>query len=346
MRVAKYYRHDDIRVEEMPVPKISPGELLVQVKACGLCGSDAMTWYADEKAPTVLGHEPTGLVAEVGEGVKGFAIGDRVFAHHHVACLVCHYCRRGDYPRCDTFRATHIDPGGFAEYIRVPALNVERDVLLLPEEVSFEEGTLIEPVACGVRGMRRVRVEPGDTVLVLGAGVSGLIFAQLARLWGAGLVVVVDFVEYRLDVAKRLGADLTIEAGEGALSQLEAFNEGRGADLVIVTPGTIRAMEEGIRLAGRGGTVLLYAPSYPGERLPLDTNDIFWRELTLTTTYSCSHKDTRTALEFIRRGRVQVEPLITHRLGLDQVAEGLRLMAEAQESLKIVIVPFPQGYFT
>ncbi|MDP2954726.1 MAG: alcohol dehydrogenase catalytic domain-containing protein, partial [Chloroflexota bacterium] len=273
MRVAKYYRHDDIRVEEMPVPKIGPGELLVQVKACGLCGSDAMTWYADEKAPTVLGHEPTGVVVEVGQAVNGFKVGDRVFVHHHVACLVCHYCRRGNYSMCPTFSATHIDPGGFAEYIRVPALNVERDVLLLPEEVSFEEGTLIEPVACAVRGMRRVRVEPGDTVLVLGAGVSGLIFAQLARLWGAGSVVVVDFVQYRLDMAKRLGADLTTEAGEGTLNRLEAFNEGRGADLVIVTPGSIRAMEEGIQLVGKGGTVLLYAPSYPGERLPLDTND-------------------------------------------------------------------------
>jgi len=339
MRVARYYRHDDIRVEEMPVPKIRPGELLVQVKACGLCGSDAMTWYADEKAPTVLGHEPTGVVVEVSQGAKRFKVGDRVFVHHHVACLVCHYCRRGDYSMCPTFSTTHIEPGGFAEYIRVPALNVERDTLLLPGEVSFEEGTLIEPVACAIRGMRRVRVESGDTVLVLGAGVSGLIFAQLARLWGAGLVAVVDFVQYRLEVAKRLGADLTIEAGEGTLSRLEAFNEGRGADLVIVTPGSIRAMEEGIRLAGKGGALLLYAPSYPGERLPLDTNDIFWRELTITTTYSSSHKDTRTALEFIRRRRVQVEPLITHRLSLDQVAEGLRLMAQAQESLKIVIVP-------
>lgn len=339
MRVAKYYRHDDIRVEEMPVPEIGPGELLVQVKACGLCGSDAMTWYADEKAPTVLGHEPTGLVAEVGQGVGGFEVGDRLFVHHHVACLVCHYCLRGNYSQCETFKATYIDPGGFAEYIRVPALNVERDVLHLPSEISFEAGTLIEPLACAIRGMRRVRVEPGDTVAILGAGVSGLLFAQLARLWGAGLVVVIDLVDYRLDMAKRLGADLTIEAGEGALSRFKALNEGRGADLVIVTPGNIEAMEEGLRWAGRGGTILLYAPSSPGERLPLDTNDIFWWELTLTTTYSCSHKDTRTALEFIRRGRIQVETLITHRLGLDQVAEGLRLMAEAQDSLKIVILP-------
>lgn len=339
MRVAKYYRHDDIRVEEMPVPEIGPGELLVQVKACGLCGSDAMTWYADEKAPTVLGHEPTGLVAEVGQGVGGFEVGDRLFVHHHVACLVCHYCLRGNYSQCETFKATYIDPGGFAEYIRVPALNVERDVLHLPSEISFEAGTLIEPLACAIRGMRRVRVEPGDSVAILGAGVSGLLFAQLARLWGAGLVVVIDLVDYRLDMAKRLGADLAIETGEGALSRFKALNEGRGADLVIVTPGSIEAMEEGIRWAGRGGTILLYAPSYPGERLPLDTNDIFWRELTLTTTYSCSHNDTRTALEFIRRGRVQVETLITHRLGLDQVAEGLRLMAEAQDSLKIAILP-------
>ena len=185
-----------------------------------------------------------------------------------------------------------------------------------------------------------MRIEPGDAVAILGAGVSGLLFAQLASCWGAGLVAVIDFVPYRLETAQRLGADLTIQAGEeDSLSRLRAANEGRGADLVIVTPGSVEAMEEGIRLADKGGMVLLYAPSPPGEHLLLDTNRFFWGNHTLTTTYSCGPEDTRAALELIRRGRVQVEPLITHRLSLDQVGEGLRLMAEAKESLKIVIVP-------
>ena len=341
MKVAKYYRHDDIRVEEMPVPQIGPGELLVRVEACGLCGSDAMTWYADQKAPTVLGHEPTGVVAQVGEGVMGFAVGERLFVHHHVGCLECHYCLRGDYTMCSAFAQTHLDPGGFAQYIRVPRPNVECDVLHLPEEISFEEGTLIEPLACAIRGMKRVRVEAGDTVAILGAGVSGLLFLQLAKVWGAGLAAMVDLITSRLDVAKRLGADLVIQADkEEVAARLKEANEERGADLVIVTPGTIKAMEEGLRLVGKGGTVLLYAPTPPGLTLPLDPGQLFWDHVTITTTYSSNHQDTRMALELIRQGEVKVAPLITHRLGLGQVAEGLRLMAEGQEALKVVIMPW------
>jgi len=147
MRVARYYSRDEIRLEQMAIPDIGPGEMLVQVKACGLCGSDLMEWYADSKAPTVLGHEPVGLVSRLGEGVKGFALGDRVFVHHHVPCFICHYCLRGNYSSCRTFGASRIYPGGFAEYIRVPAINVERDVLHLPEGLGFKEATLIEPTA-------------------------------------------------------------------------------------------------------------------------------------------------------------------------------------------------------
>ena len=193
MKVARYYSRHDIRLEEVPVPKIGPGEILVQVKACGLCGSDLMEWYVKEKAPAVLGHEPTGVVAEVGEGVAKFEAGDRVFVHHHVPCFTCHHCLRGYYTLCETFKATHLDPGGFAEYIRVPAPNVERDVLKLPPDMSFDQATLIEPVATCIRGIKRAGIQMGDTVVVIGAGVAGLILMQLARVLGAGMVVNTDF---------------------------------------------------------------------------------------------------------------------------------------------------------
>jgi L-iditol 2-dehydrogenase len=339
MKVAKYYSRQDIRVEEAPLPRIGPGEILVQVKACGLCGSDLMEWYTKEKAPTVLGHEPAGVVAEVGEGVTDFRAGDRVFAHHHVPCFTCHDCLRGYYTLCETFKATHLDPGGFAEYVRVPALNVERDVLKIPPDMSFDQATMIEPVATCIRGAERANIQTGDTVVVIGAGVTGLIHMQLARCLGAGTVVITDFSDFRLDAARRLGADFTVNAREDVLTALEELNQGRRADVVIVTAGSIQAMEEGMALAGGGATVLLFAPSPPGVTLPVSPHHLLFSEITVTASYSCSPAETRQALKLIHSGRIRVEEMITHRFDLAGVGEAIRLAAEAGESQKIVITP-------
>jgi L-iditol 2-dehydrogenase len=340
VRVAQYYSRNDIRLEQMEVPEIGAGEMLVQVKACGLCGSDLMEWYADSKAPTVLGHEPVGFVSQLGSGVKGFALGDRVFAHHHVPCFVCHYCRRGNYSCCETFKKKGIYPGGFAEYIRVAPINVQRDVLHLPEGLGFEEATLIEPTACAIRGLQRTGIQPGDTVLIIGMGVSGLLFAQLSPLWGAGQVIVADLVEYRLEKAREMGVQAAIDAAQEELtSAVRSLTDGVGADLVVVTAGSRRVMEQALELVSKGGTVLLYAPLPPGDTIPVDVNDLLFSEKTLVTTYSCGPDDTRIALEFIRNGRVQTKGLVTHRFGLDEVGEAVRLAGEAGESLKVVIVP-------
>jgi L-iditol 2-dehydrogenase len=324
----------------MELPEIGPGEMLVQVKACGLCGSDLMEWYADSKAPTVLGHEPVGCVSQLGSGVTSFALGDRVFVHHHVPCFVCHYCRRGNYSCCETFKEKGIYPGGFAEYIRVAPINVQRDVLHLPEGLGFEEATLIEPTACAIRGLKRSGIQPGDTMLIIGVGVSGLLFAQLSLLWGASQVIVADLVEHRLQKAREMGVQAAINAGEGDLeSALRSLTGGVGADLVVVTAGNQRIMEQALALAAKGGTVLLYAPLPPGDTIPVDVHDLLFFEKTLVTTYSCGPDDTRVALEFIRNGRVQTKGLITHRFGLDEVGEAVQLAGEAGESLKVVVVP-------
>jgi len=339
LRVSNYYSRSDIRLEEMPVPEIRPGELLVQMRACGLCGSDLMSWYADEKAPTVLGHEPTGVVVEVGAGVERFAVGDRVFVHHHVPCFTCHYCTRGFYTLCDTFKATHLDPGGFAEFIRVPALNVARDVLHLPDEVSFEEGTMIEPLATCIRGVERSGLQKGDTVAVLGAGVSGLTLLQLARLWGATRIVATDLVDYRLEMALRLGADVAIRAGEDVIARVRELNEGRGADVVLVCVGHLQVMEQAMALVERGGTVLFFAPTPPGDTLPVSPHRLLFEEVTVTGTYSCTPQETRLSLKLIAAGRVNVRDLITHRFDLAGLGEAIALAARAQESLKIIVTP-------
>ncbi len=339
MKVARYYARQDVRVEEVPVPQIGPGELLVQTKACGLCGSDLMEWYVEKKAPEVLGHEPAGIVAEVGEEVTAFEVGDRVFVHHHVPCFTCHYCTRGNYTLCQTFKATHLDPGGFAEYFRVPAMNVQRDVLKLPPDMSFEQGTQIEPLATCIRGIERANIQPGDTVVVIGAGVTGLMNMQLANIYGAGKVLITDFAPFRLEMARQLGADHAINAQDDVLSVIEDSNEGRKADVVIVTAGSIKAMEQGVSVAGGGSTVLLFAPSSPEATLPVSPFQLLFSEITLVSTYSCSHVETRQALKFIHGGRVRVEELVTHRFDLTGVGEAISLAAEAGESMKILITP-------
>ena len=340
MRVAKYYSRDDVRLEQMEIPDIGPGEMLVQVKACGLCGSDLMEWYADSKAPAVLGHEPVGFVSRLGSGVSGFTPGDRVFVHHHVPCFVCHHCRRRNYSCCETFKSSGIDPGGFAEYIRVARLNVERDVLHLPERISFEDATLIEPTACAIRGINRAGVRPGDTVLIIGLGVSGLLFTQLSRVWGAGLIVASDLVGYRLDKALGLGADVGVDpAREDLRMKLDGLTDGVGADVVVVTVGSTHAMREGLKLVAKGGTVLLYAPLPPGDTLDVDICDLLFSEKTLVSTYSCGPDDTRLALDLILEGRIATGGLVTHRFGLEEVGKAMQLAADAGKSLKVVIVP-------
>ena len=340
MRVARYYSWGDVRLEHMDVPEIGPGEMLVQVRACGLCGSDLMAWYADSKAPTVLGHEPVGFVSRVGSGVTDFTPGDRVFVHHHVPCFVCHYCRRGNYSCCATFKQNGIHPGGFSEYIRVAAANVALDVLPLPEGVPFEEATLIEPIACAIRGVKRAGVQRGDSVLIIGAGVSGLLFTQLCRLWGADLVIVTDLVDFRLHRALEAGADAGLNPALGDVqSEVQRLGGRAGADVVVVTVGSAAVMEQALQLTAKGGTVLLYAPLPPGDTLSVDVCDLLFSEKTLVTTYSCAPDDTRAALDFIASRTLKTEGLVTHRFGLEEVGEAMRWAAEGGESLKVVIVP-------
>jgi L-iditol 2-dehydrogenase len=341
MRAARYYSSTDIRIEEVPVPQIGDGEILVRVKKAGVCGSDLADWYMQPRAPTFFGHEPVGEVVEKGRGTIGFEVGDRVFVHHHVPCFVCHHCIRGHYTMCDTYKKTGIHPGGFAEYIRVPALNLQRDTLKLPENVSDEEATLIEPLACGIKGMKRLDMHPGDTVAVLGAGFAGIAHVLLARLFGAGKVFIIDRVAYRLNRALELGADFAIDyTRENVRAGIEARNEGRGADIVVLATDSLEALRQGLDIAGKGSTVYLFAPYQPGQMVPVDLHRFFFEEVLLVATYSSSHIDTRTALSMIETGALQVKELITHRWPLDQIGRAIDTARRAQESLKIVITLF------
>jgi len=339
MRVAMYYRNDDVRLEEMSVPDVGPDELLLEVSMCGICGSDVMEWYRIKKAPRVLGHEVVGVVHEAGEGVSSFEPGDRVFVSHHVPCDECRYCLRGDHTVCETLHTTNIDPGGFAEYARVPGINVEKGVLSLPGGMTYEEGVLIEPLGCVIRGQDQLGIRPGDTVLVLGSGVSGILHIQLARHRGASRIISTDIQESRLGYAECFGADATIDAGEDVPSVVKELNDGEAPDKVIASTAALPALRQALASVDDGGEILFFAPTPPGVEFPVDLNDVWNRQLTLTTTYAAAPGDLDRAVELIRSGAVRAGEMVTHRLGLAEAQEGFRLVAEAGESLKVVIEP-------
>ncbi|MFC1909072.1 zinc-dependent dehydrogenase [Chloroflexota bacterium] len=340
MRVAMWYNNRDVRIEEMPVPEIGPGELLVRIEASGICGSDVMEWYRLDRAPLVLGHEIGGQIVTVGEGVKRYQEGDRVSVAHHVPCNTCYYCLNGHHTACDTLRQTNFDPGGFAEYVRLPAINVDRGIFRLPDEVSYEEATFIEPLACILRGQRQARLRPGCSVFVIGSGISGLLHVQLARALGASRIIVADINDYRLEAASRYGADATIHAEEDLPVRLHQLNQGRLADVVIICTGATSAITQALKSVERGGTILFFAPTDAGVTIPISINELFWRnDITLTTSYAGSPADYATALELIRAGVVPVREMITHRLSLAEAGLGFQLVADAQNSIKVIIEP-------
>lgn len=339
MRVAMYYSNRDIRLEEMPKPEIGKGELLVKVLASGICGSDVLEWYRMKKAPLVLGHEIAGEIAAMGEGVKDYKAGDRVFVSHHIPCNTCHYCLSGHHTACETLHTTNYFPGGFSEYIKVPPLNVDRGVFILPGEVSFEEGAFVEPLACVIHGQRIAELKPGQSVFIIGSGVSGLLHLLAAKALGAGRIIMTDINEYRLNAAKQFGADAVIDAGEDIPGRLRRSNKNRLADLVIVSAGALKAFSQALESVDRGGTVLCFATTEPGVSLPVPINT-FWRnEIKIMPSYGNSPSDAAAAIELIRSRSIPVRKLITHRLSLEETGLGFRLVAEAKECIKVIVEP-------
>jgi L-iditol 2-dehydrogenase len=339
MRVAMYYNNNDVRLEELPAPSISPDELMVKVLASSICGSDVLEWYRIKKAPKVLGHEIAGEVVAVGERIEEFKPGDRVAVTHHVPCNTCHYCIGGHHTACDTLHTTNFDPGGFAEYVRIPSINVDRGTFLLPDEVSYEEGTFIEPLGCVVRGQRAAGIRPGQTLLILGSGVSGILHIKLAAARGAGKIIATDVSSWRMEMAKKFGADVVIQAGDLRPELVRLVNDGRLADHVIVCTGSLPAAHQALEAVDRGGTILFFAVPHPDDRLVIPINE-FWRnDITLRTSYAADIVDLTETVELLKYNRVRVADMITHRLPLGETGLGFKLMARADESLKIIIEP-------
>jgi L-iditol 2-dehydrogenase len=342
VKAAIYNREKGIpEVVEVPIPEIGDNEILLKPMAVGVCGSEVV--ISNLAGPGSLGHEPAGIVAKAGSKVKNVKEGDRVFVHHRVACLVCRYCRRGYYTMCSKYKEYGFDPSAYAEYTRVLARNVELDTIKLPKHVSFDEGCLIEPLATVWRAVKRTNIQIGDSVLIIGAGFAGLAAVQIVRIFGAGLVGICDLIDSKLDLAKKLGADLAINPkNQDVLEIFRAANEGRKADIVLVIAGSIAALEQGIQLTEKGGTVTQYGVSEKDETISLVPFDLLHTEVTYSPSYSSSPIDTKEVAGFLFLGKIKGLPLISHHFGLNQIIEALELKKKATDSIKILIHPHDQ----
>lgn len=341
MKVAYYHNNKEIEVKKEPIPEPGNGELLIKTKACGVCVADTMEWYLTSRAPLTLGHEPSGEVVSVGADAKDFKIGDRVAVHHHVPCLICEHCRKGNFTMCDIFKSTHIHPGGFAEYFIASKLHTERDVHHLPDHLSYEVGTLMEPLACVVHAIKKANINPGDRVILIGTGTIGLMFIEALHYWGIRELIVYEILDWRKQKAKELGAEnvLTphkdVEIEKERIADLFSYP---GAEKVIIAAKDLSAMRFGMEIAAKGGTVLFFATPHPDEWINLYPSYIFFNEISITSSYSADHLDTRIALELLSNGSVNGEALISHRFPLEKLSDAILNTVGRDESLKNVIV--------
>lgn len=338
MRAAVQYAIDDIRLEERAIPEIGPGEMLLKTLACGLCGGETMAWY--KTAPKVLGHEPVGEVVETGAGVVDFQVGDRVFVNHHVGRIDSHLSRRGHFTRDPFYRTMSLDPGGVCEYYRVTAQHLAMDAHKLPECVSTEAAVTIEPWSCVLSGLKVCHIQPGDTVAVVGAGFMGQGFVHLAPLLGAGNVVALDFSDWRLAMARKFGANHTINPKSvNAPEALRAVNHGRLADTVIVVAPFPPAWKLALELVETGGCLHLGAPLPPDTDWVQNGHKAYFDQITVTSRYSSDHTDTYSYIRLLEAGRIKGDQAISHRFDIRDSAKAFKLLVDAEESLKIVIYP-------
>ena len=339
MLTAVYYNNHDIRLQDVPIPQIGEDEALLKVMASGICGSDVIEWYRVPKAPIVLGHEATGVIDKVGTKVKNLKVGDRVFVSHHVPCNQCRYCQRGSHTACHTLHTTNYYPGGFSQYIRVPKINLDFGIYKLSEDMSFEEGTFIEPLACVSRGQRLANMQKDDTLLIIGSGISGILHTQLAKFKGVENVIIADINPYRLDLAKKFGANQALIAKENLPQKLKDINNGRLADQVVVCTGATSAALTALDCVESGGTILFFAVPDPTIKLPVPINQ-FWRnEITIRTSYGAAPNDLEDSMRVLSTKQLNIKDMITHRLSLSEAQKGFSLMAEAGKSLKVILEP-------
>jgi L-iditol 2-dehydrogenase len=333
MKVGLYFSNSDIRVEERPVPQIGAAEALAEVKACGICGSDFMKWYrepATRNGGINTGHEIAGRLVDVGGAVAGWKAGDRVIVTHHFPCMQCIPCCDGNETACEAMHQKYIEPGGFSQYIRIFEQGMARGVYRLPENMTYEDGSFVEPLGCVVRSLRKAAPIEGRSVLVMGSGLAGLLHIKLARAQGAQTIIAVDASKNRLEAAKKAGADQLCYASDAISS----------ADRVFVCTGSAAASVRALECVSRGGHILFFAADGPDKSLSIPLTRYWFSQPTILFSYGAAPRDMTEAIDWIAGGKVRVADLITHRFGIDQTSEAFDLAANPRDnSLKVIIHP-------
>ena len=326
-------------VDDRPNPTPGPGEVIVSLAACGICGSDLEKVKGNYRATSVIGHEPVGTVAAVGSGVNSLAVGTRVFAHHHVPCYACPACHSGAYTYCPSYTKTNLDPGGFAEQFRVPVANVTRGAILpLAPSVSWEDGALLEPAGCALTALRTVGFPPGTSLMILGLGPVGILYARLARTLGAGWIGGADPSALRRTAAGRRGADATIDPRnvEKVQQLVQLATGGRGVDLAVVATSASAAVSVATSLIRRGGTLNLFGLPEAGSHLDEDLQQLYLRGIKVIPTYATTERDIAEVHSLLAAKRLEVRDLVTHRFPLDKLVDAFQLAAQPEKALKVV----------
>jgi L-iditol 2-dehydrogenase len=330
-----------VRLRDVPNPRLETGDILVKMRACGLCGSDLEKIYGRYPMLSArLGHEPAGEIIDTAGRYSNLHRGDRVFVHHHVSCYSCYYCLHGDYTMCTMYQKSNIEPCGLAEQFIVPEWNVRRGgVIELPHDVSFEDASLIEPLACCIRALNRCRFEKGEDIAIFGAGPTGLMHALLAEAFGAGKIVVLDFNGFRLEFAKKCGVRNVInyKSIKQFREKVKDLTHGMGVDTAIVATANTMAVADAIAVTRRGGKIVLFGVPQKGSTISIDFSHLYSNELTIVPSYASSEIETNLAMKLIAEKRVNIGRLITHRYSIGEVDEAIKSAHLAKDAMKVVI---------
>jgi L-iditol 2-dehydrogenase len=340
MRVASLSGPSNVQVKNIPTPQLEEGQILVKMKACGICGSDLEKIYGKYAQPSMrLGHEPAGIVSAVTKQVTNFKKGDRVFVHHHVPCYSCHFCLHGSETMCQKYSETNLLPCGLAEEFVVPDWNVMHGgVIKLPDNVSFEEASMIEPLACCVRAWKRISFRKGDSIAILGAGPTGMMHLMLSKIYGIKDIFCCDINDFRLDFAKKFGITEAIKSTDPDVQQkIQSKTNFRGVDVVIVATSSLNAIDQALEFVRKGGSVMLFGVPPKDTKMAINVSKIYSKEITLTPSYAASENDTNEAFKLIEKKMVDVNRLITHKFDLNESAEALEFAHQGNNSMKILI---------
>lgn len=340
MKAAFVKDSSTVVVENVDRPKLGTGDVLVKMHACGICGSDLEKVYGKYSQPsTRLGHEPSGIIAEVGEKVNNFKKDDRVFVHHHVPCYSCHYCLHGNETMCEKYYETNLSPCGLAEEFIVPEWNVSHGgILKIPDSMSFDEAAMIEPLACCIRAWNKFSFQKGDSAAIFGIGSTGMMHVMLSNLHKFEKIFCIDVNEFRLKFAKKFKITDAINSSDSQLKTkiLEQTNK-RGVDVAIIATGSLQAISSALDIVRKGGTIILFGVPSKGATMNVDMSMIYSKEITLISSYAASDADTKEALELIHSSMIDVKKLITHKYNISDSQKAFEHAHKGTNSMKIII---------